>query len=426
MRGIFGPLVTASAVTILTACVIETEDGNQESATEPDDGETVSSILAGPRPLFQLPFPCGQRWLAQTRADHKPNPNSLDMFMVGGGENGQPILAAFAGRVVRARLEGTAGNFVRIDHGGGWQTRYLHMIRLPVVREGQQVTQGQLLGHVGSTGDSGAPHLHFEQMQDDITVRSAFNGQLVTVEVGRSQTLTSLNCGRTLPRIAVDYDGDGRADLAVWRPAEGNWWLRPSASAASVTQWGLPGDIPMPADYDGDGRGDLAVWRPAEGNWYIDRSSTTNPSVTQWGLPGDIPVPADYDGDGLADLGIWRPADGNWWIDRSTTTNPSVTQWGLPGDIPVPADYDGDGLADLGVWRPADGNWWIDRSTTTNPSVTQWGQPGDIPLPADFDGDGLADLGIWRPAEGNWYIKRSTSPTPTVTQWGLPGDIPVP
>jgi hypothetical protein len=150
---------------------------------------------AGPRPLFRLPFTCGQQWVAVTRSDHSPNPNSLDLTKIGNDSNNQPILASAGGRVVKSGYDGGGGHHVRIDHGNGWQTRYLHMITTPAVSEGEIVSQGQLIGRVGSTGKSDGPHLHYEQIQDGVTVRSAIDGQLVTVEIGRAQRLTSQNCG---------------------------------------------------------------------------------------------------------------------------------------------------------------------------------------------------------------------------------------
>jgi murein DD-endopeptidase MepM/ murein hydrolase activator NlpD len=53
------------------------------------------------------------------------------------------------------------GNFVLIDHGGGFVTAYAHQSQI-AVSDGQQVSQGQTLGYVGSTGNSTGPHLHFE------------------------------------------------------------------------------------------------------------------------------------------------------------------------------------------------------------------------------------------------------------------------
>src|SRR6185369_9985079 len=78
---------------------------------------------------------------------------------------------------------------------------------------------------------------------------------------------------------APDYDGDGRADVAVYRRQTGQWFILQSGASGAVTQltWGAPassglGDIDVPADYDGDGVTDVAVYRQATGEWFIRQS----------------------------------------------------------------------------------------------------------------------------------------------------------
>ena len=74
---------------------------------------------------------------------------------------GTPIHAAKAGTVIFAGQMSGYGNVVIVDHGGGFSTLYAHQSRL-AASEGQQVTQGQVIGYSGNTGHSTGPHVHFE------------------------------------------------------------------------------------------------------------------------------------------------------------------------------------------------------------------------------------------------------------------------
>ncbi len=78
---------------------------------------------------------------------------------------GTPIFATGNGKVIKARRYRTSGNMVVIDHGYGYKTKYMHMVRF-AVKEGQKVKRGDVIGYVGNTGMSKAPHCHYEVWKD--------------------------------------------------------------------------------------------------------------------------------------------------------------------------------------------------------------------------------------------------------------------
>ncbi len=222
----------------------------------------------------------------------------------------------------------------------------------------------------------------------------------------------------------ADYDGDGRTDLSVFRPSEGNWYLFGSTAGFSVLNWGISTDVIVPADYDGDGKTDTAVFRAAadaaQPDFWILNSNGFTFSGSSWGIAGDVPAVADYDGDGKADVAVYRPSNGTWYIVLSS--NGSAVIVNNPGDTPVPGDYDGDGQADGIIYT--NGNWVGTLSSGPQVSIAL-GQAGDIPVPGDYDGDGRDDQAVFRPSDGTWRPILSSNGSQPVIQFGAAGDIPV-
>ncbi len=246
-----------------------------------------------------------------------------------------------------------------------------------------------------------------------------------------------------------DYDGDGKAEIAVFRPGNGLWAVR----GLGRTYFGATGDVPVSGDYNGDGYSDVSVFRPSSGLWAVK-------GITRlyFGGSDDTPVPADYDGDGSCDIGLFRDDSGLWSVRGVTRV-----YCGAGGDYPVPGDYDNDGTADIATFRPSAGLWavagitrcyfggasdlpvpgnftWYSSSSKSGffrsqiavfrPSTGLWairgctrfyfGSAGDMPVVGDFDGNALDDTAVFRPTGSLWAIKEVSR-----TYFGAYGDFPV-
>lgn len=117
------------------------------------DGATLSGV-----DLFTLPVAPPPQVSGYDPENGHPG---IDFAAAEGAE----VYAVAGGIVTAADYDVEKGNYVVLDHGGGLETEYQHMKSL-LVSAGQSVVQGQVLGYMGSTGNSTGPHLHFEARQD--------------------------------------------------------------------------------------------------------------------------------------------------------------------------------------------------------------------------------------------------------------------
>ncbi|MFI6822803.1 M23 family metallopeptidase [Micromonospora sp. NPDC050187] len=187
---------------------------------------------AGPRPDFQLPFPCGESWRLATYYGH--DDYDIDMTWNGGASSGRPILASASGTVVFSGWGNGGGWYVVIDHGGGWRTSYMHMIETPPVRAGQWVATGQQIGRVGSTGNSTGPHLHYEQLRDGVRSEAWFNGVPSGITSDGSPHTGPLYVSGPVsaPRSVVS-NNCGSAARQVWEAASNAGWRALPVSGAA-------------------------------------------------------------------------------------------------------------------------------------------------------------------------------------------------
>jgi hypothetical protein len=162
--------------------------------------------------------------------------------------------------------------------------------------------------------------------------------------------------------VPSDYDGDGRADPAVYRTTTGEWFILNSSGPPTHVGWGAPslGDVPVPADFDDDGRTDIAIYRLLTGEWFVIRSTNGSLLTLSWGAPS------------LGDMPLRYP----WVVDPSSQLSPQLS---------VNASGSSEFLMPTGTgWR-----------TSEAPRSPTWTPAGDVEsdgAPPDRGGPGVADV----------------------------------
>ncbi len=230
-----------------------------------------------------------------------------------------------------------------------------------------------------------------------------------------------------------DYNGDGRADLAIWRPQTRDWQLKLSTGGGFTSQiwtgaWASDGPVHVGA-FNGAGKSDLLMWRQAGRDWTVNLSTGSGFTFQVWrgaaGSDGPIHL-GDFNGDRKTDVMVWRTAAGHWGVNLSTGSGFDVRTWsGLAGGPVHVGDFNGDGKTDALVWQRTTRWWTVNLSTGSGFSLPTWsGAPGsDGPLHVgDFDGDGKSDVMMWRQASRDWSVNLSTGSAFRSEVWrGAPG-----
>lgn len=359
----------------------------------------AAPAAAAPATDYEMPFPCKQEWYGSTRSGHSPSYWSVDWNRT--DDLGAPVLAAGAGVVSRVEnLGGSSyGLFVFIDHGSDESTVYAHL-SAEYVSVGQHVDQGELVGRLGTSGNSTGPHLHFEERLDGRDIAPWFHDRAFDMNSWE----TSRNCVDT--PIAGDWNGDGVAQIGLFRRARHAKFRLAWGPEVRKVLYGDSVDTPLVGDWDGNGVSDLGVRRGGSSTFTLRGPEETSTTL-DYGDASDRGVAGDWNRDGVTDIGVWRASEAAFYL-RYPSGRSRRVPLGSSSSQPVTGDWNGDGRTDVGVF--SGGSWTLQvlhrRDTGWQGSIAL-GTWGDLPLTGDWNGDGATDLGTWTPSTAEFVLRKA-------------------
>lgn len=221
-------------------------------------------------------------------------------------------------------------------------------------------------------------------------------------------------------QMAADFDGDAKADPAIYQETTGAWhiWLSSAGYArADMAGKGGVGYRAAAADFDGDSKADLAAFQAGAWTIWLSGANYYGVGPIRLGGASGVPAPADFDGDAKADPAVYL--DGQWtiWLSSANYYGVGPLGFGAVGDEPVPADFDGDAKADPAVYKEGQWTIWLSGVNYRPIGPLSFGDAGAMPVPGDYDGDMLADPAVYHAAGDNWIVWLSS------LRYGIAGPI---